>query len=166
LRKFLLKMTNNYLYRFNFECNIPALLKEANDTNGYKIFEDPANTGTFLDYWKIKKVNNGYAQELADYFSKLIKSVDIRPRFYIQQAGSSLGWHVDRDTLCSINIVLNGHMDPISFRHGTEFYNIALLNTQQEHAVLNVTTDRILFKLSIFDVSYNNVRETLKKCLN
>jgi hypothetical protein len=155
-------MSEDYIYRFNYNFDKELLLKEAQDLSGYQIFEDPANKGTFLNFWKIKKVNSGYAQEIADYFLKLTNSKDIRPRFYIQEIGSSIDWHTDRNTLCSINFVLSGNEDPISFTYGTEFYNIALLNTQKEHAVLNIKSERLLFKLSIFDICYDNVKNCLK----
>lgn len=155
-------MNEDYLYRFELIFDKNKLTEQALDVNGYKTFEDPANKGIFLDFWQIKKVNSGYAQDIAEYFMNLLSVSDIRPRFYVQKAGSSLGWHIDRDTLCSINIVLTGDSDPISFKYGVEYYTVALLNTQKEHAVLNTVTDRVLFKMSIFDKCYDDVKEILK----
>lgn len=159
-------MNDEYLYRFNFVFDKDKLLEQGNDNNGYETFEDPIEKGKFLNYWQIKKVNTGYAGELALFFKNLLNLTDIRPRFYIQKAGSSLGWHIDRNTLCSINIVLSDDPDPISFEYGTELYTIALLNTQKTHAVFNVTSDRLLFKLSIFDKSYDDVKHILKNIKN
>ena len=150
------------LYKFEFNFDKERLLIEAKDPNGYVSFIDP-KTGNVLDQWLIKRIDSGYGKELSDYFQLLLQT-RIKPRFYNQKAGFDLPFHKDRGTQCSINFVLTGK-DMISFKDFDEYYEVALLDTQTEHAVLNTTEDRLLFKLSIPDMSFKDVHDVLSSGL-
>ena len=143
-----------YLYELNYEYDNSLLLKEAME-GGWDNFKDPSNNHVF-QHWYYKKVVNGYAQEVTNFFSDKI-NVNIKSRFFHQKAGWSLEFHKDRGTQCSINFILNNTTDCISFKDETYFYKCALLNTQEEHAIINPQNDRIMLKLSIFDKSYYEV---------
>lgn len=144
------------LYNFKYEYDKPLLVKQALDMIGYAPFTDPLNNEVY-DKWLIKHVDTGYGREIANEFSALL-GCKIKARFYRQYVGYTLDFHKDRGTLCSINFVLNDNPDPIRFRYGEFYYTTALLNVQAEHAVSAVTKDRLLFKLSIFDLSYETVK--------
>ena len=152
---------DNNVFEFTYIFDTHKLLDQATDQNGYEYFTDPA-TNEVLTFWKIKRIDSGYGKEISDYFSKIL-GCDVRPRFYIQESKNDLGWHTDRGTQCSINFVLSESSEPVSFRDGDYWYKLALLNVQNEHAVLNPKTDRVLFKLSIFDKTYYDVKDILKK---
>ena len=141
------------------------LMKESIDSNAYSAFIDPLN-GEAFNGWLIKRTQSGYGQYLTDRFAELIDSKDCRSRYYIQSAGYNIGFHKDRGALCSLNILLIGWEDPITFRDFKYNYKIALLNTQQEHAVLSTTTERRLFKISVFDKSFEEVRDVLSSKLS
>ena len=112
---------------------------------GYENFIDPKG-GKVFDNWFIKRIDSGYGKELSDYFESIIKC-EIKPRFYIQNPGWSLGFHQDRGTQCAINIVLSGEEDKISFRDEELSYKVALINVQKEHAVFEPINKRYLFKM-------------------
>jgi len=148
------------IIEFEFDYNKELLLAEANDMNGYEPFIDPLN-GDVFNGWMIKRVNTGYAQEMSDYFQNLFESKDCKPRFYIQEPGFSLPFHRDRGTLCSFNFLLSENPDVINFRKFNYTYRIGLLNTQAEHAVLNVTSKRVLLKISVFDKTFDQIGSIL-----
>ena len=65
--------------------------------------------------------------------------------------------------MCAVNLILNESQDTIEFRVNDRIYEnryeSALIDTQTEHQVVTVTGDRILFKMSILDKSFNDCRE-------
>ena len=148
---------------FHIEQNIDyeTILKEALDQKDYKNFIDPKD-GTIVTQWKIKKTNNGYSKKRSNDFENFLESKECKPRFYIQQKNWSLPFHKDRGTLCSINYVLSNTDDKVTFKSFEESYRCALLNVQEEHSVTNLKEDRLLFKVSIFDKTYNEVLQILK----
>lgn len=150
---------NKNLFKLDYKYNKNVLLYEALDEKGWTNFTDPSNNHVF-ENWYVKKVKDGYAQEITNFFSNKI-GVDIKSRFFHQKSGWSLQFHRDRGTQCSINFILSGGEDQISFRDGSYEYECALLNTQEEHAVLNPKNDRVMLKLSIFDKNYYEVLECI-----
>lgn len=69
-------------------------------------------------------------------------------------------WHKDWGTQCAFNWVINGNTAAIKYRDRPYAYKSAIINTQEEHMVNNNDKERILFKISIFDRSYE---ETCKQ---
>lgn len=99
-----------------------------------------------------------------DYADYLNQHFDIKgsPRFYILEANTSLMMHVDQDTTCALNFVLSDNAAPVRFGSGNSyFYKSALLNTGIKHAVDKTDSDRILFKLSIKDESFEDVKQKI-----
>lgn len=141
------------------------LRQEAMDREGYEPFVDPKN-GNVIEKWLIKRRMSDYSKELVCKFQDMLKC-DIKPRFYIQEKDFMLPWHVDRGTKCAVNIVLSTQGDPIEFRHtvGEDtyrrkyYYRCALIDTTQEHRVKAISEPRVLFKMSIFDKSFEEARE-------
>ena len=78
----------------------------------------------------------------------------------------TLPFHCDRGTQCAINLILNGSQDAIEFRVDDKIYakhyQSALIDTQTEHQVVTVTDDRILYKLSMKEMSFDQAREKIK----
>lgn len=148
------------IIEFDFDYNKELLLTQAIDMEGYEPYIDPLGSQS-SDKWLIKRVNTGYAQEMSDHFQKLFELKECRPRFYIQRLGFSLPFHKDRGTQCSFNFLLSENPDVINFRDFDYLYKIGLLNTQMEHAVLNLTSERILFKISVFDKTFEEVANIL-----
>ena len=130
---------------------------EAEDSRGYEPFVDP-KTGTVIERWLIKRDVTGYARVLTRDFEEILET-HIRPRFYIQERGFTLPFHRDRGTTCAINFVLSDTSDPIEFRDRSYAYKTAIIDVTREHRVTATTEDRVLFKMSIFDLSFDEVVE-------
>jgi len=81
--------------------------------------------------------------------------------FYRLLANEVLPWHIDTGTKCAINFILNGDASPISYRSGNYTYKQALIQTDIEHMVTNKNKDRILYKISIFDMDFKDVASLL-----
>lgn len=145
---------------FDYKYDYDLLFNESQDMTGYQPFVDPL-TKKVMNGWLIKKISAGYAKHLSDKFQKAFQLSDCKPRFYLQMPDFNIPWHKDRGTQCSFNFILKGEQDPISFRDRDVVYTTALLNTQQEHAVANLTTTRVLFKISVFDRTYEDIRNVL-----
>lgn len=150
---------SDFIYPVSLVYDHEVLLSESM-INGYDTYVDPISDSR-VEGWLIRKVTSGYAMSLCKNFADMIESTDCRPRFYILEPGHSIVFHKDRGTLCSLNIILSGSDDPISFRDFNISYKMALLNTQKEHAVISPSSQRILFKLSIFDKTFDEVRDIL-----
>ena len=149
------------IYSFNYNFDESVLRREAREKEGYAPFVDP-KTGGITKEWLIKRDVGDYAKEITNHFEEIL-GVSIKPRFYIQEKGFTLPFHKDRGTLCAINFVLSNSKDPIEFREESHEYAIALINVQEEHQVTALTEDRILFKLSIFDIDFDTARQRIQQ---
>jgi len=142
----------DYLFEVPLEWFVEEsyLESEAIDLNGYEPFVDP-KTGNVFNDWLIKK-SGWYSKRTKKYYEQIFKC-ELKPRYYFQKAGFELPMHQDRGTMCSLNIVIGSDYDPITFETFTHSYKSAILNTQKKHSV-KATKDRYIYKLSIFDISY------------
>ena len=94
------------------------------------------------------------------HINELIKA---SPRFYKQHANYNVPAHQDIDTLCCVNILISKDNAPVHFEDWGEYtYHCALLNVTHRHKVDPWSKERHLLKLSIFDRTYEQVREELK----
>jgi hypothetical protein len=96
---------------------------------------------------------------------------DARARYYWIKPNRQLWWHTDAGTKCAINYVLNGNDSRVQFsttgedlegpppEQYNEFeYRAAILDVTKYHSVPNDSNlPRILFKISIFDKSYEEI---------
>jgi hypothetical protein len=83
-------------------------------------------------------------------------------RFYKLDANQYLAPHMDNKTQCCINFILNDNPAPITIQDIPYTYKQALINTRMSHSVRNGNTDRILFKISIFDIAFDEVKEIME----
>jgi hypothetical protein len=124
-----------------------------------------ARGGKDAPYWKVIRDNNlnseisrSYAQFIKDSYGIVGK---INVSFYRLLANETLPWHIDTDTKCSINFILNGDAAPVSYKDGSYTYKQALIRTDIPHMVKNGNKDRILYKISIFDMDFEDVAALL-----
>ena len=143
------------IYQFNYVYDKEKLLTEAQCQDNYQPYYDPKNNNV-LPYWHIKHIKSGYGMEITKRFESLL-NCSIKPRFYHLFAGFELPMHIDRGTQCSINFVLNDSNDPVMFENKTVNYKQAVLDVTKKHGVLKNTTDRYLFKMSIFHKSFDEI---------
>ena len=151
------------IHEIDYEYDRLLLLEESMDRD-YKSFVD-SKTGLVWDEWLICRDIGPVGSKIAADFESILKT-KIEPRYYIQRKGMRLSFHCDRGTQCAINLILNGSQDAIEFRVDdkvyTNHYQSALIDTQTEHQVVTVTGDRILYKLSMKEMSFEKARERLQ----
>lgn len=125
-------------------------------------------------YFKIIR-NTDFLEEETRRWSEFFQA-DARARYYWLKPNRQLWWHTDAETKCSINYVLNGNDSRVQFSKTgedlegpppieyNEFeYRAAVLDVTKYHSVLNDSElPRILFKISIFDKSYEEIVNRLK----
>lgn len=120
-------------------------------------------------YFKIIR-NTEFLDQETKRWSRLL-GADARARYYWLKPSRQLWWHTDAGTKCAINYVLNGNDSRVQFSvtgedlegpAPSEFneyeYNAAVLDVTKYHSVPNDSDlPRILFKISIFDKSYEDI---------
>lgn len=148
------------LIEINVNFNKQLLLQEANVLDGYQTFVDPLS-GQSINGWNVKLISSGYGFRLTQFLKYRFKILRCQPKFYMQEPGTTLPFHTDRETISSFNFILSENPDPISFRNKTVFYKNCLLDTTVEHAVMSPSSRRIIFKISIFDKSFEEIKNSL-----
>ena len=103
--------------------------------------------------WKIVRHEFDYSKKLCNFFN-----VNGRPRFYILDPYAILPQHTDLETKCSLNFIINDNYAPVMFGKKEYNYKYALLNVSEEHGVINNDKERLLFKISIFDEKFDQVK--------
>jgi hypothetical protein len=150
------------IYEIDYEDDRLLLLEESMDRD-YESFVD-SKTRLVWDEWLICKNIGPIGSQIAAHFESILQT-KLEPRYYIQRKGMRLPFHCDRDTQCAINLILNDSQDAIEFRVNdkvyTNHYQTALIDTQTEHQVVTVTSDRILYKLSMKKMSFKQAKKAL-----
>lgn len=141
--------------KYNFDKN-KLYIDFLKNLDNAKPYEDHRKK---VDNWKIIRC------EKSEYIQKICQDLGIEgdPRFYILEKCANLPQHLDHGTQCSINVLLSDGAAPISFMDKQFYYDACLINTQLRHGVNNGNSERILFKLSIKNKSYNEVKNILEK---
>jgi len=125
-------------------------------------------------YFKIIR-NTEFLNQETKRWSEFFQA-DARARYYWLKPNRQLWWHTDAGTTCAINYVLNGNDAKVQFSvtgedlegpppvQYNEFeYRAAILDVTKYHSVPNDSDlPRILFKISIFDKSYEEIVNLLK----
>lgn len=165
----------------NYITNIPFLInKEDYLKDFYKNFEThavgltDARMKSAKSYFKIIK-NTQLLNIETKKWSALLDA-DARARYYWLKPNRQLWWHVDAGTKCAINFILNDNNSKILFsetgidlngpppkKYLSFTYNSAILDVTKYHSVPNNSKNsRILFKVSIFDKSYEDIVSKIK----
>ena len=157
------------LYEIDLEYDEKLLLEQSKNLD-FSPYQTNLNTGTWFDYaptWLQAKVSDkslsSELKRLTELVKSTIRSNDVRPRFYRQEANTEVPKHCDLGTKCALNIVLSSNSGPIQFTgHEPQMYKVAFLDTTKEHCVPSFPEERLLLKFSIFDVSYEEAIERWK----
>ena len=116
--------------------------------------------GGINNHWKIIRHTFPYATDIIKGLD--LENYDVRPRFYTLDKNTTLSPHTDLGTQCAINILLSQNNAPINIEGIDYSYKQALINTQSVHSVNNLAEDRIIFKLSIMNLSYTEARSVIQ----
>lgn len=142
-----------------YPVNKKILLKEAQEFKDMaeSYFDARFPDGKKLDNWLIYRHESEYSKKIMDDFE-----VQGKVRFYWLEPNSSIPLHVDYNTKCSINFILSENQGPVTIQGVDYFYSQALLNTSVPHCVNNGKYERVLFKISIFDTSFEDLAKKIK----
>jgi hypothetical protein len=147
------------ILHLNYPLDTALLLQQASEAKESAMpYVDPRSKKLPRDGWKINKFTSSYIKHVVNDLG-----IIARPRFFWLAPNEILTEHTDIDTLCSVNFLLSSNIAPIIIEGVEYFYKQALLNTQRRHKVRNGSEERILFKMSIFENSYEEIYEKLSK---
>lgn len=120
-------------------------------------YSDPRYPNSTFDYWKIGHYTDSTIEKIMNDFE-----VEGKSRFYWLKPFAELPEHVDNGTQCSINFVLSDNAAPVTYSGKDYFYKQALINTSIPHSVNNGPEERVLFKISIFNKSYEELSREIR----
>lgn len=83
-------------------------------------------------------------------------------KFIFLRAATHLDWHTDKGTKSAVIWKMSGD-DPLQFREKEYFYDTAIVDTTKQHRVPGLADERILFKLSCFDMEYEELAGNFAK---
>jgi len=144
------------ILKFDFDLDVNHLLEIWSKIKNKQVNYKDDRFDEVSSHFKIIKHDFEYAKELSKIFN-----VESKPRFYILDANTILNQHTDFGTLCSLNFILSDDPAPIIFDDIEFTYKYALLDTTKSHGVINNDKDRLLFKMSIFNETFEEVKEKL-----
>lgn len=180
---------NNSIYHINFDIDKDMLIEESNHCqfvpiNSVTLRHIQRGGKRFSDYLKTEDKNWWRRQDswqastnadnellakmpetarILSIFKERLKTNEIEANFLTQKVGTNVKMHADVGTACAINFLLKGDETPIMFEEdGTFYYKNALLNVSKKHMVPEQrSTDRMLFKLRILNMPFEEVREKI-----
>jgi len=137
----------SYVMKYN---NPDAKLERQEGLDHFK-----QNMNVDKNYWYIKKILDDF--ELPHNAAS--------PKFHWLAPNSVLETHVDEFTKCSINFILSSDTAPapVTFENQYSFnYKQALLNTKVPHGVKNGPKARLVFRISYYGETYEELSKRIK----
>lgn len=152
-------MTGNHIVQLDYPLDVKEALKlAANVRKEAQPYVDGRYPAMDFNHWQIFRLQNPFTQKIIEDFN-----VEGKPRFYWLAPNTSIPYHVDHNTTCSINFLLTTPAVPVTFEGDNKYeYTQALLNTSVRHKVVNGNHERILLKISIFNETYEQLAERIK----
>jgi hypothetical protein len=166
--------------------NYPFII-ETDIIGDYKFFEpyinqlDWVDTNTlYADHEEYQETMYGrkmihhYIKHISNYdlklkkfiialFKKLgINSKDWRADFFLTKAGGSMPMHVDGMSKVALLLPLSNNTGPLICKNSTSEFEITyqtltILNTQVSHGVKAPTEDRMLFRIALHDIYFEDL---------
>ena len=150
---------NNSLFLLDLPIQYSTLLEEFYKVkDNIDIYTDVR--GGINNHWKIIRHTFPYATDIIKGLN--LENYDVRPRFYTLDKNTTLSPHTDLETQCAVNILLSQNNAPITIENVNYEYKQALINVQLMHGVNNFDEDRIIFKLSIMNLSFTDAKSIIK----
>lgn len=145
----------------NYQIDREKLLIDANKVKHLAAgYSDSRYPDLKLDDWLVCHYSSEYADRIMADFG-----VIGRPRFYWLRPYAVIPEHVDNGTLCGLNFILTDHASPITFGDKDYHYQSILVNTTLPHSVTNNEYERVMFKISIFDETFEQVAQKISRYL-
>lgn len=133
----------------------------------YDEYEDAMQGGQMVDHY-IKHLDPEiYDRPLKKFVVKLfkelgVKSQDWRGDFFLTKAGGHMPMHIDKVSHVALLLPLTENTGPLvceqdNARLELTYQNLAILNTRCLHGVSAPTSDRLLFRLALHDVKFEEL---------
>jgi len=151
----------NPVLHLNYKIDKQRLLDEATAIKHTAVgYTDSRYPDLSMDDWLV-------GHHTSDYVKKIMSDFKVvgKPRFYWLRPFATIPEHVDNGTQCGLNFILTDHASPISFGDTSYFYESILVNTTLPHSVVNNEKERIMFKISIFNETFEQVANRIKHYL-
>ena len=100
-------------------------------------------------------------REVIDIVCELEIKGKVSAKFVYIEPNAVVPRHKDWGTQCALMWVLDDNDASIEFDSGVYKYKAALVDVSKEHWVTNTDTWRRLFKISVFDMEYEEVCKNL-----
>jgi hypothetical protein len=139
------------------------------DTNKlYAEHEEYQDTmyGREMIYHYIKHVSD-YDMKLKKFVMKIFKEYgvptkDFRADFFLTKAGGSMPMHIDGMSKVAFLLPLSKNTGPLICENKTNklelvYQTLTILNTQNLHGVGKPVEDRLLFRIAVHDVSFEEL---------
>lgn len=137
----------------NYPIDKQQLLSEAAQIKSRAVgYTDSRYPDLKMDDWLVGHHTSEYVEKIMQDFGVVGK-----PRFYWLQPYAVIPEHVDNGTLCGLNFILTDDASPITFGDKDYYYQAILVNTTLPHSVKNNEHERIMFKISIFNETFEQV---------
>lgn len=157
------------LCRINFQVDKRELLKNLKEgERGENDYSNPLWKGRSIG--PRDRTNSGFipkekmSQEqlrIVQRFEEILES-PVKAIYTTQRPNKELFWHTDPEELkCAINFVIFGNESPVTFEDGDFTYDCALLDVSKVHMVRSQPVKRILFKLCIEELTFEETREKI-----
>jgi hypothetical protein len=145
----------------NYKVDKHRLLLEAEQAKDRAVgYTDSRYPDIKIDDWLVGHHSSEYVDQIMKDFGVVGK-----PRFYWLQPHAVIPEHVDNGTLCGLNFILTDQASPITFGNKDYYYESILVDTTLPHSVKNNEHERIMLKISIFNETFEQVAEKIKKYL-
>jgi hypothetical protein len=122
--------------------------------------------GRQMVYHYIKHISN-FDMKLKKFVMKLFKDFgvptkDFRADFFLTKAGGSMPMHVDGMSKVAFLLPLSENTGPLVCKNESDqleltYQTLTILNTQISHGVNAPTSDRLLFRIAVHDVKFEEL---------
>ena len=147
------------ILHLNYKVDKKILLTESDEARKNAIpYTDSRYPNLKLNDWLV-------SYHTSDYIESVMIDLGIsgKARFYWLQPYTEIPEHIDNGTLCGLNFILTDHASPITFGDKDYYYESILVNTTLPHSVKNNENERIMFKISVFNETFEEVAKKIKK---
>ncbi len=147
------------LVHLNYKIDKEHLLEEASRLKHLAVgYTDSRYPGMKMNNWLFAYCTSPYIDNILKDFG-----VEGKTRFYWLQPFANIPEHIDNETRCGLNFILTDNASPITYQGVDYFYESALIDTTKPHSVTNNEHERIMFKVSIVNETFEQVLSKIGK---
>ena len=148
-------LDNDYIFGFDFNFDKQKLLQQyEKNLQNSKNFNDDGLPVSIPKLQLQEDFEFDYAQELMVFFG-----ITGEAKYYTVKKDCDFDLHVDTLPQCSINVLVSDNPAPVFIGGKNYMYQNCVLNVKKPHGVFTNDENRILFKISIFEHTFEEVKQ-------